>query len=200
MTFNIKGVKYEFTFSFFALLCLTFLMTEGSTSAVCILSSFLHECGHLIPLYIYKSPPKRVVLAAFGIRIDRTEERVLSYKKEAVVSIGGILVNILLSFAGFAVWRCSAGETAFIFMFVNIFIGVLNSIPVSVLDLGRFLRYILLVRYDEEKVSCTVDRVSLVSVITVTVLTVLYTVFLGVNLSLIAVSIYLLILNFQERR
>ena len=200
MTFDIKGVKYRLTFSFFALLCLTFLMTEGSTSAVCILSSFLHEAGHLIPLYIYKCPPQRVVLAAFGIRIDRTDGAVLSYKKEAAVAIGGIAVNILLSAAGFALWSFSHSETAFTFMFVNIFIGVLNSIPVSVLDLGRFLRYILLVRYDEERVNRSLDKISVISVISVTAFTVLYTVLLGVNLSLIAVSLYLIILNIQERR
>lgn len=200
MTFDIRGVKYELSFSFFALLCLTLLLSDKSISLVCLISSFLHESGHILPLYIFKSPPKKVVLAFFGMRIEREDNVYISYKKEAVIAIGGISVNLLLSAFGLLLWLITESKTAFILLWVNIFIALLNSIPVCVLDLGRFLRYILLVRYDEEKVNRITDKVSDVSVVSVVAITVLYTVFIGVNLSLFAVSLYLLILNIQERR
>lgn len=198
MTFDIKGVKYEFCFSFFALLCLAFLITEGSTSTLCIISSLLHEAGHIIPLYVFKCPPHKIVLGAFGIRIEKRDCIKLSYKKEAVVSIGGIVVNIALFFIGLLFRIISGSEEAFVFMFVNIFIAVFNSIPVSVLDLGRFLRYILLVYYDEEKVNRIMNKISDISVISVVTAMLLYTGFFGINISLIAVSLYLIILNFRK--
>ena len=200
MTFDIRGVRYELSFSFFALLCLTLLLSDKSISAVCLLSSFLHEAAHILPLYVFGCPPKRVVLAFFGMRIEREDSAYISYKKEAVIAIGGIAVNLTLSVLGLLLWSVTESKTAFIFLWVNIFIALLNSIPVSVLDLGRFLRYILLVRYDEERVNRSLDKISVISVISVTAFTVLYTVLLGVNLSLIAVSLYLIILNIQERR
>lgn len=166
---------------------------------VCLLSSFFHEAGHLLPLYFFHAPAKRVVFGCFGIRIEQQEDITLSYKQEAVIALGGIAVNILLALLGLAFWKIKGNDDALIFITVNIFIALLNSIPVSVLDYGRFLRYILLEHFDEEKVNRISDKVSDVSVGAVILFCVIYTLTVGLNVSLVAVCLYLLILNLQER-
>lgn len=199
MTVKIFQTEYEFTFSFFAVVCITLLMTEGGSAAACLLSSFLHEFGHLFLLSIFKNPAKKVVLGGFGMRIEERNEKFLSYKKEALVSLGGIFVNLILAFFGFVLWKLYSNKTYIVFTIVNIFIAAFNSIPVSVLDYGRFLRYILLVHFQEEKVNAILKRISFLSVALFCAFTVIYTAFFSVNFSLIAVCVYLLMLKFKER-
>ena len=200
MTDDIYGTSIRFSFSFFAVLTLMLLTCQSSTVTVCLMSSLLHECGHLACLLIFKDKPLKIVFGAFGIRIERNSVNLLSYKKEAVVAMGGIAVNFVLSVIFFLIYEVSGDERALSGMFVNIFILLLNSIPVSMLDSGNFLRYILLAYNDEEKTVRILNRVSDICVIFITVLTVLFTFVFGFNLSLITLCVYIVFIRlFAEK-
>ncbi len=198
MTIEISGIRIRLTFSFFVVITLMFLSAQEKIVAVCLLSSLLHECGHLIFMYIFSEKPSEVVFGAFGIRIERLGVSSLSYKKEAVISLGGVAVNLLLVLIFFLYYAFSKSDTAYIGAFVNLFIASLNLIPVGVLDAGNFLRYILLVKYDEEKTGRVLSVVSDVSVCIFCVFCIFFTLFVSVNVSLITVCVYLITINLRN--
>ena len=198
MTVDIYGTSVRFSFSFFAVLTLMLLTCQSSTVIVCLMSSLLHECGHLACLLIFKDKPLKIVFGAFGIRIERNSVNLLSYKKEAVVAMGGIAVNFVLSVIFFLIYEVSGDERALSGMFVNIFILLLNSIPVSMLDFtdGK----VVVTINDEEKTVRILNRISDICVIFITVLTVLFTFVFGFNLSLITLCVYIVFIRlFAEK-
>lgn len=199
LTVKIGKTGITVGFSFFAVLALMLLFAQRKIVAVCLVSSLLHECGHLLFLYLFKSMPQKVIFGAFGIRIDRTETAALSYQKEAVISIGGVLVNFVLAALFLIFYLKIKSEEACCGVFVNIFIAALNLIPVGMLDAGNFLRYILLMSFDEEKTQKILLAVSDASVCVLCLLCVLYTIFVSVNISFITVCIYIISVNLKLR-
>lgn len=199
MTFEIFSSRIRFDFSFFAVLTLMLLTAQKEIVIVCVVSSLLHECGHLVLLCVFKEKTESVVFGAFGIRIDRAAVSTLSYKKEAAVASGGVIVNFILAGIFYVVFNVNESQTAFFGVFVNLFIAALNCMPVSVLDSGNFLRYILLVHFDEEKVAAVMHKVSDITTVLFTLFCVWFTLCVSLNISLIAVCVYLIVLNIQER-
>lgn len=197
MTIEICKTRYKLTFSFFAVITLMLLTAKQNIVAVCLLSSLLHECGHLVFMFAFSQKPDEVIFGAFGIRIERFGVSALSYKKEAVISLGGVLVNFLLTLIFLGIYCFSKNETALFGIFVNLFIASLNLIPVGVLDAGNFLRYILLVKYDEEKTAKVLSVISDAAVCIFCVFCIFFTLFVSVNVSLIAVCVYLITINLK---
>lgn len=198
MIVELFKTEYKFTFSFFAILTVMLMTANHSIAMISLVSSLLHECGHLIFMYIFGEPPECVTLGAFGIRIERLGTSSIGYKKEAVIAIGGVAVNFLLAMIFLAVFVIFDYEFALMSMFVNVFIAGLNLMPVGMLDAGRFLRYILNMRIDEDETERILIRISDITVFCFTAFCVLYTVLIGLNLSLIAVAVYLIFTNLKR--
>lgn len=137
---------------------------------------------------------------AFGIRIERESGNRLSYRREAAVALGGVLVNAFLFAAFSSGYFFLRSKTLFIGAAVNFLIASLNLMPVGILDCGRFLRYILLTRFDEEKTEAVLSLVSDFTVLLFALFCVLFTVFVGLNASLICVCIYLMLINLKRRQ
>lgn len=197
MTVETKRIKLRLDFSFFAFVTLMLLTSEREIVFVCLASSFFHEIGHLSLLYFFGEKKLNLTFAFFGMRIERESVSSLSYKKEAIVSLGGVAVNFLLSALFFCIFKVNLQPIFLVGTFVNIFIASLNLIPAQMLDSWNFLRYILLVYYDEEKTLRVLEKVSNTAVLLFCAFSVFYIAFEKVNLSLIAVCVYLIVLNFK---
>ncbi len=191
---NSKTV-FKINFSFAILITLMLLLSDESIVIACFISSLLHEMGHLLFLYIFGEAPSEVAFGAFGIRIERRNNKLLSYKKEAIVALGGILVNILIAIFSFFYYYICNSDLAIKTALVNLLIAGVNAIPVSVLDMGRALECLLSCFYSNEKVTMILNYISFVTVGFSLLFTVVYTIILGVNLSLIAVTVYLFIVT-----
>lgn len=199
MTVEVFDTRFRLTFSFFAVITAMLLTCDRRIVVVSVLSSLLHECGHLVLMFVFGEKPECVIFGAFGIRIERQGVSSLSYKRQAAVAMGGISVNFVLA-AVFAVLYCFfASDVLAVGFAVNIFIGGLNMIPVGILDAGQFLRYILLERFDEGETESKLNIVSDFSVLFFACFCVFYIAFLGLNASLICVCLYLMAVNIKLR-
>lgn len=193
MTFVISSVKVQIRFSFFAVTAAMLFCARHEIVIICLLSSLFHECGHLFFLALFGERPERIVFAQFGIRIDRQQSVSLDYKKEAVIALGGIAMNFLLCVFFTAVYFICKNELLLYGVFSNILIAALNMMPIDMLDCGNFLRYMLLMRYDEQKTEKVLKRVSDITALVMTALFVVYTICFSFNLSFAAVEIYVII-------
>lgn len=197
MIVQTKKVKIKLDFSFFAFITLMLLTSERKIVFVCLSSSFLHEIGHLLLLCFFGEKKLDLTVSFFGLRIEREQVSSLSYQKEALVSLSGVAVNFILAALFLFLYRLKMQQIFLVGTFVNIFIASLNLIPAQMLDSWNFLRYILLVYYDEEKTLRILEKVSNTAVVLLCAFCVYYTAFEKINFSLIAVCVYLIVLNFK---
>lgn len=199
MTVEIFDTRFRLTFSFFAVITAMLLTCDRRIVAVSVVSSLLHECGHLVFMFAFGEKPECVIFGAFGIRIERKGVSSLCYKRQAAVAMGGIVVNCALAAVFAVLYIFLACDVFAVGLAVNLLIGSLNMIPVGILDAGQFLRYILLERFDEDETESKMNIVSDFSVLLFACFCVCYTVLIGLNASLICVCLYLMAVNIKLR-
>lgn len=187
------------TFPFAATVVLMLLLCEEEIVIASLFSSLFHECGHLFFMLLFSCVPRLIEFGAFGIRIEKNENKLISYRKEAIVALGGILGNMILSAVGIGFYFFNKNEWSISLFAVNVFIALFNLIPVRQLDAGRCLECIFSAFLDEEKAEMYLDIISVTSVFFVTVCCALYNIFISFNISFIAVTVYLILIStFKE--
>lgn len=125
MELSVNSTKIRIDFSFILILCLA--VFSGYDNAILILIfSVLHEFGHLSALLLFGVHPYLIEFSFFGAGIKY--ESTLSLFKEAVVYLCGPAVNLLF----------------YIFLKddINLFLFILNILPVFPLDGGRIVSLI----------------------------------------------------------
>ncbi len=197
MTIDFGKTKLKLGFSFFLVAALMLLLSDGKIAFMCFLSSMAHEAGHLLPMFAFSQKVRLISFGAFGVRIEREGESLQSYKRGAAVALGGVAVNFLICAVSFCVWFASKNPNASVLFFVNLFIAALNLMPAKSLDAWNALYCILMTRRDEEKTLKILSRVSLVAVVLFGGFCVCYFFLFGFNVSLAAVFIYLIFLEFK---
>ena len=192
MQLKLKRTRIEFGLSFVIIITLMLIFFDEKIVLLSLLCSLLHECGHLLAIVLCREKIDRVVFGGFGLRIERSSLSHTSYMGEAIIALGGIFVNFsmfLLSLIAYLLWDSDA---LFIFGVINLFVAFMNSLPIKSLDMGKALLYFLLMKTQEDKAEIIKERVSFVFSLLFAVFTILYSIFIRVNFSLVAVSIYLL--------
>ena len=199
MTFIVGSSRYKIDFTFALTVTLMLIFCHKETVLLCLVSSLLHEAGHLMLMYILEQKVTDVIFGAFGIRIDRQSEMGTSYKNEAVIAFGGIGVNLLIAFTSAVYYNFTHCSFSMRLTAVNIFIAIFNSIPIDTLDMGRVLRYTLLCRYDESRCHIIMKAVSVIAVNILALLCIIYSLSFTVNVSLIAVTVYLYVITLFKK-
>lgn len=184
---------FKLNFSFVLVLTLMLILCCEEIVIISFISSLLHEIGHLFFMYLFSLEPSKVELGAFGIRIERRDKRVLSYKKESLIALGGIFINFVVALFALFYYYIYKSDLAIKTVFVNLLIAAVNSVPVSILDMGRVIECLLLNYCESEKAFKALEIISLVFVNVMALLCIAYTLIWGVNISLIAVTVYIYI-------
>lgn len=197
MTFEIKGVKIELSFSFFTVSALMLLLSNGKIALMCFFSSVLHELGHLSLMILFSQKISSVTFGAFGVRIDRAGTGLQSYKKQALIALGGVFVNFALCAFSVAAYLVSKKEEVAMLFFINLFLALLNLMPADGLDAWNALDCLLALKYKEEKAKRVLFVLSTVTVVLFSLFCGVYFLMFGLNVSLAAVCVYLIFLKFK---
>lgn len=134
-----KNTNIVITFSFLAVLTLCILLYSEKIIIISLLSSLLHECGHIAAIRGFNAGIKEIRLYGGGMKITR-DISYLSFSKELIITFGGILVNFCLCIISYCFFK-----TAFA---VNLAILIFNLLPIGCLDGARALML------TEEKYPC----------------------------------------------
>lgn len=197
MTIDFGNTKLKLGFSFFLVAALMLLLSDGKIALMCFFSSIAHEAGHLLPMIAFSQKIRLISFGAFGIRIEREGESLQSYKRGAVVALGGVFANFIICAFSLLLWSFSCSRNAAVLLLVNVFIAALNLMPAKSLDAWNALNCFLMEKHDEEKTLIILARVSLCTVVLFVVFCLIYFFALGFNASLAAVCIYLIFLEFK---
>ena len=178
MTLELPRLTVCFRFSFFAVLTAMLLFCEGRVTALCLLSSLLHEGGHLAVMTLVRCLPQRVIFGAGGIVIERDHPG--GKWEEFAAALGGVAVNALLCLGALLCVRLNGSVTARMFFWVNALLLLFNLLPVRQLDL-----YTALCAVFPGHSRC-LKRLSDVTTLLLFAATVLYFIKISVNPSLAA--------------
>ncbi|MCC8023530.1 MAG: site-2 protease family protein [Clostridiales bacterium] len=145
MRFEIRGAQVRLDFLFFALAALMLLYNAEAT-LIMICLSILHECGHVIALLMMGGRVKSLRLGAFGMSLVRNEDYPLNLNQEFWFVMAGPLVNLAIAGGALLI----PGETALQISSMSLLLGLFNLLPVSAMDGGKALFYVMLQFMREE--------------------------------------------------
>jgi len=140
------GVDVYFSFPAVAFLTLAVLCDKRGTVLICLLSSFLHELGHIAVMKITGAKLKAVNFNLGDVAIN-ADLSMLSYKAEFLVNIGGVAVNFMLSILAFLLYAMFKADFFRDLFISNILIGAFNFLPVRYLDGGQIILILLQKRF-----------------------------------------------------
>ncbi|MBE6834629.1 MAG: hypothetical protein E7515_00070 [Ruminococcaceae bacterium] len=191
MKFRTKYFLLVISPLFFAVITVVLTLISEPTVIIALVSSVLHECGHLFVLLRFKSEIKSVTLSFYGMKIIRQNEIGLSLKKEIAVCFAGITVNFIICVLFFLVYQFYKYELLLKISAVNFILGFFNALPVYSLDGGRGLNCFLNTRFDIIKSEKISKMISLFVISPMIALSVYYLVKYS-NFTLLICCIYLL--------
>lgn len=198
MIVDLPAFQLRIRFSFAAVITVMLLFSEEKIVLMSLFSSLIHESGHLLLMLYYGDRINYVELGIFGMRIEK-EGTVLSYKKEALIAMGGIILNLICVIISVVGFLLTEKEDFVIFALVNGFIALINMLPVKILDFGRCLISLLNEKYGEEKSVRITQMLSAAFTLIFSLACIAYCIFIRLNFSFIAVTLYLNIITFKKK-
>lgn len=187
-----KRVEVTVSPLFFCLFAVLLIYEPKGIAAGCLAASLLHECGHLAVMLCCRTPPRRVAVGVFGMRLEKGEGMHLSFLDEFLIAAGGPAVNAVCCL----LFWCFGRRTTAV---IHLVIGTLNALPVCPLDGGTMLQCILLHFFSKERTDTVLRVVSLLVVFPLGVFGFYLLIVSGYNASLLFVDAYLVLLLLFKR-
>lgn len=148
MIFSFSGIKVEITFLFIAFIAFILSLKAPSNVLITILSSLIHESGHLVSMIAIGNKPSKVRFELTGINIIRNQDIRISNKAEILISLGGPVANAIV-FVFCCVCLCFYNNDFILTVAcINLILMVFNLLPVKRLDGGNALYYLLIQKFD----------------------------------------------------
>lgn len=169
----------------------SFVLIDGTVFALYAVACALwHELWHIITLKIVGGGVGIFALRGFSMKLNTT---VLSYKDELKVTVAGPIA----SFVGFLVFAAvcyfDLSKHSLFIMVSNLFIFLINIIPIFPLDGGRAVYCFFNMRFEKDTASKLTRIISLIFLLPLSVLSVIILVRTGYNLSLLMITAFLVI-------
>lgn len=158
-----------------------------------ILSSFIHELGHIIMMVIVdRTSVCKINIGFFNVDIVDKSRRILSMRENILVLIGGSLTNFLVSILFLGLYLIFKADFFIIFSYINICIGILNLLPISVLDGGQILLLALNKKFDIKNTVLISQIISILFLVPISILGFIILLDSKYNFSLLILSCYLM--------
>lgn len=133
----------------FPAICLTYLLGgQGKVLLIYLLTLFCHECGHILMACHFRLSVRRLELTPFGGSMQIDEAETLPARQSLALSAGGVCVNALLLPPLIALFIRTGSLSCLLCVTINLWMLVLNLLPVLPLDGGRMLLAVLAKRLD----------------------------------------------------
>lgn len=198
MIVDLPLFQLRIRFPFAAIITLMLVFSDEKIVLMSLFSSLIHESGHLLLMLFFGDRINYIELGVFGMRIEK-EGTLLSYKKEALTAMGGIILNVISLLLSLSVFFITKKDGFLLFAAVNGFVALINMLPVRILDFGRCLKCLLNEKYSEEKSDRIMMLLSAAFTVVFSTVCIIYCIFVSLNFSFIAVSLYLNIITFKKK-
>ena len=161
------------------------------------ISILMHEISHIIIAKIYKINIKYLRVSIFGFSAQIENNKKNKLKQKIFMYLAGPLSNFLLANI-FYFYNIEFLEKIKL-IYINLSLGIFNLLPILPLDGGNILKEVLKIKYKNlkaNKISLLISKVCLASLIFAYSILIIKV----KNISILALIIYLIYLNFIEER
>lgn len=172
-------------------LCVIAITETAESLLIVILSSLIHEFGHLAVLLGYGEKPREIRLGIFGMEIRRSGSVRLSYAQECAVALSGPAINLALCLI---LLGCRMLFKSDFFLFpamTNLALALMNLLPIMPLDGGRALYVLLCTRMGETRAQSISEKTGILTLLPLSALGFYILIQSGYNYSLLTVCGYL---------
>ncbi len=170
----------------------TLISISASPHPFLLLICYLvHELGHILTTRLVGGKIRKITVGVFKIAIGYDTYSV-SYGKEFIVSIAGIIFNLMLALFCYA-FNNSNSEILSFLVTCNLSLALVNLYPVSILDGGRLLKLTLLAIFSQEKAEKISRHVSFFGAILLWFVSIYLQLVFSANISMLLISVFLLI-------
>lgn len=191
MKIKFKGFQVSITFTFIAFFSFIVISNFSSKYLLCFCAVLTHELGHLIAMFLCKNNPNGLEISMFDVKIINHNRCTQSTYYDIIITSFGCLFNFVAFFIFLPIIKQYA--------FVNLFIGIFNLLPASVLDGGQLLYLILNINLSAD-ISCKiVDVATIITAFPLFLLGLLIFLNSNYNFSLLFISIYLILSLFFKK-
>ncbi len=198
MIFKVYGIRVEITFLFVALITFIISLKVPANVLITVVSSIVHEMGHLLMMLMVGNKPKTVKFHIVGMNIIRQENLKISLKGEITISLGGPLMNFAIVIISCIFLCFYESQLILTCACINLILMTFNLLPIKSLDGGTVL-YFLLSKNFENQFCRKVLKITSILFITIIYLWAIYVFVVSqYNFSLIIIAIFLTISLFQE--
>ena len=193
MTVQLRKIRIRVSVYFAAVVTFALIFMPDGNALLSLLCCMLHETGHLATIRLFGGKVRSISFGAYGMRIDASQSLKISPLKDAVISLAGPAVNIVLLIIG--ILTKSNG-----FFRINLCLCVFNLLPVGMTDGQSALKSVLSVITEKEKANAALKKIGTAFLI------VIYTVGLAVliktkyNFSILAMAVYMTLISTAEIR
>ncbi len=108
-----------------------------------IMASFLHEIGHVLAMLYEKKDIKEIKVGLFNIDILDDSRSRYDYRTDLTILFSGPLMNIVVYFLCVSINIVARSYIMEVMGYENLFIGLINLLPIMPLDGGQILFVIL---------------------------------------------------------
>lgn len=198
MTFKVCGIQIEITFLFVAFLTYIISLKAPANVLITVLSSLLHEIGHLSVMILVGNKPKTVKFELVGMNIIRQGNLKISTKREIAISLGGPIMNFIIVIVS-CIYLCFCkNHIVMTGACINLILMTFNLLPIKSLDGGAVL-YFLLSQHFESIICRRILKITSILFISIIYLWAVYVFIISrYNFSLIIIAIFLTISLFRE--
>lgn len=191
MAFNVFGIRVEITFLFVAFVAFILSLKAPSNVLITVLSSLIHESGHLIMMILIGNKPKKIRFELTGINIIRNQKIGISSKNEVLISLGGPIANAII-FVFCCILLCFYNNDSIMtFACINLILMTFNLLPVKRLDGGSGLYYLLMQIFDISLSSRILKVTSIIFISIIFIWGIYVFVASKYNISIIMIAIFL---------
>lgn len=187
MQFKIKSVKLRISFSFLLFFLVFILNDRLNIYLKALLTSTLHEAIHIFFIYFFKDGINEIKFNLLGGEIKKSDKKILSNNKEAIVNLSAPVFNIVLGFL-ILVFNIHSQIA-----YINIFIGIFNILPFYNFDGGRGVFFLLNNRFDTDKANRIVFILSVVITFVFSLISLIVFFIYNKNYVLMVMSIYMIV-------
>lgn len=191
MKLKFWSIDFSVSFPAVAFLTLALLTDSNGTFLICLVSSFLHEVGHILALRLKGADINSVSFNLGDVAINSDCSK-LSVNDEIIVSLSGVAVNLLLSAVGFMFWHIFGYKFCFDIVISNLLISAFNLIPIRFLDGGRAIELILQKFISHKASDIILNILTVIFIIPVAVAGFVFVFNSSYNFSLFFVALYLI--------
>lgn len=193
--FCIGGTRWAVSLLFPASVVVLLSLDPSGMAGWCIAASAMHEGGHFLMLLLCGGRPALVSVGLFGIRMEPDPGAPLSYRQNLLVSLAGPAVNAA---ACGILWLLAGGWS--VAATVHAALAGLNLLPIEPLDGGQALLCLLAPHMEEARLRRVSLAVSVLTIFPLAAAGFFVLIRSGYNFSLLAVSVYLILLLLFKKK